>query len=66
MAEDVWRVLLCCSIGTPDGLIPTVSSGVPGAELTLRMHQVYPIDVVLLRRLRGATRMLRPPMGGRG
>ena len=65
-AEDIWRVLVCRPIGTPDGLIPRVSSDVPGAELTLRMQQVYSIFVVLLRRLLGATRMLRPCMGGRG
>ena len=43
-----------------------VSSGVPGAELTLRMHQVYHIYVVLLQRHQDATRMLRQSMGGRG
>ena len=39
-AEDIWRVLVCRPIGTPDGLIARVSSGVPGAELTLWMQQV--------------------------
>ena len=65
-AENIWTVLVCRPIGTPDGLILRVSSGVPGAEFTLRMQQVYSIHVVLLRRLLGATRMLRPGMGGRG
>ena len=66
MAEDIWRVLVYCLIGTPDQLIPRVSSGIRGAELTLQMHQVYPIHAVLLRRDPGATRMLRPYMGSRG
>ena len=66
MAEDIWRVLVCRPIGTPDSLISLVPSGVRGAELTLRMHQVDSIHVVSLRRPLGATRMLRPCMGGIG
>ena len=50
----------------PEELIPRVSSGVPGEELTLRVHLVYSIHVVLLRRHPGSTRRLRPYMGGRG
>ena len=66
MAEDIWTVLVCRPIGTPDGLIPQVSSGVPGAELIFQMHQVYPIYVVLLQRHLSATRIVRSYLGGRG
>lgn len=55
MAENIWRVQACRPIGSFDGLIPWVSSGVPGGEFTLRMHQVYPIYVVLLWKHLGTT-----------
>ena len=48
MVEDIWSLLVCRPIGTPDRQIPRASSGVPGAESTLWMDQVYPIYVVLL------------------
>ena len=63
-AEDIWSVLVCRPIGTPDELISQLSSGVPGAEFTLRMYQVYSIYVVLLRRYPGTTRILRSCLGG--
>lgn len=65
MTEDVWRVVVRCPIGTPDRLTPRATSSIPDTELTLRMNQVYPIHVVLLRWHQGATRMLKPCMGGR-
>ena len=66
MAEDIWRVVVSHQIGTPELLIPWVSLSVPDAELTIQLHQVYNTYVVLLRRLHGATRGLRPCIGGGG
>ena len=62
-AEDIWSVLARRPIGTPDEVISQVPSGVPGAEFTLRMYQVYPIYVVLHQRYPGVTRILRSCLG---